>query len=170
MPQITFEYSLDCLRTLPEMFSDFPRNVWRHFPECSATFPRMFSDIPRNVLRHSPECLRTFSGMFGDIPRNVWGHSPDVWRHSLECLWTFPGMFGDIPRNITFPHSPRSVPRSCIPGFIHSHITVVCSTCKTWSITKETPAEHLPLQKQPFADVYKIGIFKNFLRLTRKHP
>ena len=67
---------------------------------------------------HSPEYLATFSGMFGHIPRNVWGHSP-------ECLGAFLGMFGNIPRNVWrhSPHSPRSphsVPRSCIPVFIHS--------------------------------------------------
>ena len=28
------------------------------------------------------------------------------------------------------------------------------------------PAEHLPLQKQPFPDVYKKGLLKNFLKLT----
>ena len=48
------------------------------------------------------------------------------------------------------------------------YITVVCSVYKTWSITNETPAEHLPLQKQPFADVYKKGFLKNFLKLTGK--
>ena len=45
------------------------------------------------------------------------------WQHSPERLRIFPRMFGNIPRNITFPHSPRSlqsVPRSCIPWFIHS--------------------------------------------------
>ena len=73
----------------------------------------MFGYIPRNVWQHSPECLAIFLGMFEDILRKVWRHSP-------KCLATFPGMFGDIPRNITFPHSQRSVPRSCIPGFIHS--------------------------------------------------
>ena len=55
MSQIIFEYSLDCLRTFPEMFNDIPRNVWRHSLECLATFPGMFEDIPRNVWRHSPE-------------------------------------------------------------------------------------------------------------------
>ena len=91
------------------MSGDIPRNVWGHSPECLAPFPEMFGDISRNVWRHSPECLRTFPGMFGDIPRNVWGHS-------LECLATFLGIWHS-------PHSPRfphSVPRSCIPGFIHS--------------------------------------------------
>ena len=79
MLQIIFEYSLDCLRTFPEMFNDIPRNVLGHSPECLATFPGVFEDIPRNAWRHSPECLRTFPGMFGDNPRNVWGHSPEYY-------------------------------------------------------------------------------------------
>ena len=111
MPQIIFEYFLDCLRTFPEMFNDISRNVWRHFPECLRTFPRMFEEISRNIWRHFPESLRTFPGMFEDIPRNVWRHSP-------ECLATY-------PRIKHFPHSPRSphfVPRSCIPGFIYSRL------------------------------------------------
>ena len=95
------------------MFGDIPQNVWGHFPECSTPFAGMFGYIPRNVRQNSPECLAIFLGMFEDILRKVWRHSP-------KCLATFPGMFGDIPRNITFPHSQRSVPRSCIPGFIHS--------------------------------------------------
>ena len=77
MPQIIFEYFLDCLRTFPEMFNDISRNVWRHFPECLRTFPRMFEEISRNIWRHFPECLRTFPRMFGDIPRNVWRHTPE---------------------------------------------------------------------------------------------
>ena len=83
-----------------------------------ASFPGMFGDIPRNVWGHSLECLTRFPGIFGDIPRNVWRHSP-------ECLASFPGMFGEIPGLQHSPHSPRSphfVPRSCIPGFIHSHV------------------------------------------------
>ena len=77
-----------------------------HSPEYLATFSGMFGHIP---------CLTTFPGMVEDIPRNVGGHSS-------ECLATFPGMFGDILRNVWqhSPHSPHSVPRSCIPVFIHS--------------------------------------------------
>ena len=45
----------------------------------------------------------------------------------------------------------------------------MCSVYETLSITKETPAEHLPLQKQPFEDIYKKGVLKNFLRLTGKN-
>ena len=67
---IIFEYSLDFLRTFPEMFGDILRNIWRHSPECLATFPGIF-DIPRNIWRHSPECLVTFPRIFGDIPRNI---------------------------------------------------------------------------------------------------
>ena len=66
----------------------------RHSLEHLRTFPGMFG--------HSPECLRTFPGMFGDIPWNVWWQSPEY----------------NIP-----PHSsrsPHSVPRPCIPVFIHS--------------------------------------------------
>ena len=87
-----------------------------HSPECLVIFPRMFEGIPRNVRLRSSECLAIFPGMFDNICRNVW-------RYSSESLRTFPRIFGDIPRNITFPHSQRflhSVPRSCIPGFIHS--------------------------------------------------
>ena len=53
--------------------------------------------------------------------------------------------------------------------FVPWYIKVVCSAYKTWSIAKETPAEHLPLQKQSFADIYKKGLLKNFLKLTEKH-
>ena len=64
-PKIILEYSLDCLRTFPEIFNDIPRNVWRHFSECLGTFPGMFEDIPRNVLA-------TFSGIwyFPHSPRS----------------------------------------------------------------------------------------------------
>ena len=89
--------------------SSYKLNLATQHEEC-------LKNVPRNVWRHSPKCFTTFLGMFGDIPQNVL-------RHSMECLGTFPGMFCDIPRNITFPHSPRSphsVPRSCIPVFIHS--------------------------------------------------
>ena len=86
----------------------FPRNVWRHSPEYLATFLGMFEDIPRNVWRTS-ECLRTFPGMFEGIPLNVW-------PHSSECLRTFPR----IQHSPYSSRSPHSVPRSCIPGFIHS--------------------------------------------------
>ena len=55
------------------------------------------------------------------------------------------------------------------PGIIVPwYITVVCSVYNTWSITKETPAEYLPLQKQPLADVYKKGLLYNFF--YRKTP
>ena len=138
-------HSLEYLRTFPGMFGNIPQNVLRHSLEYLVRFPSMFYDIPWNIWQHSLECLGTFPGMFGDIPRNVWGHSSEclvtfprmfgdipwnVWGHSLECLGTFPGMFGDIPRNVWWhspeydipPHSLRSshsVPRSCIPIFIH---------------------------------------------------
>ena len=106
IPRNRWWYSPEYLGPFSGMFEDIPRNVWRHF---------------RNIWRHSSECLATFPGIFGDIPRNVW-------RHSLEYLATFPGMFGDIPRNITFPlfpHSPHSVPRSCIPDYIHSRYSPI---------------------------------------------
>ena len=54
------------------------------------------------------------------------------------------------------------------PGIIVPwYITVVCSVYNTWSITKETPAEYLPLQKQPFADVIKKVFFR--ISFTGKH-
>ena len=128
-------YSPECLATFAGMLGYIPRNVWRYSPECLVTFPGMFDNIPgmfgyvpRNVWRYSPEFLSKFPGMFSNIP---W----IFWRHSSECLSTFPGMFGDIPWNVWqhfpeclttlpgikhSPHSPRSIPRSCIPGFIHS--------------------------------------------------
>ena len=37
------------------------------------------------------------------------------------------------------------------------------------ALRKETPAKDLALQKQPFPDVYKKDILKNFLKLTGKH-
>ena len=77
--------------------------------ECFTTCHRLFSNILWIFRGHSPECLATFPGIFGDIPRNVW-------RHSLTCLATFPG----IQHSPYSPRSPHSVPRSCIPGFIHS--------------------------------------------------
>ena len=51
--------------------------------------------------------------MFGDIPWNIWGHSP-------ECLVILPGTW----HSPHFPRSPHSVPRSCIPDFIHSQILI----------------------------------------------
>ena len=36
-------------------------------------------------------------------------------------------------------------------------------------LRKETPAKDLALQKQPFPDVYKKDLLKNFLKLTGKH-
>ena len=89
-----------------------PQNLWWYSPECLelfTTFRGMFGDIPQNDWWHSPEYLATFPGIFGDIPRNVWRHSP-------TCLATFPG----IQHSPYSPRSPHSVPRSCIPGFIHS--------------------------------------------------
>ena len=59
-------------------------------------FHSMFYKMPQIFFEYSLDCLRTFRKMFNDISRNVWRHSP----HSLR--------------------SPHSVPRSCIPGFIHS--------------------------------------------------
>ena len=82
----------------------------RHSPEYLRTFPGIYEDIPRNVWRHSPECFTILPGMFVDIPRNVWGHSS-------EYLATFP----EIKHSPHSPRSPHSVPRSCIPVFIHSH-------------------------------------------------
>ena len=37
------------------------------------------------------------------------------------------------------------------------------------ALRKEAPAKDLALQKQPFPDVYKIDLFKKFLKLTGKH-
>ena len=51
--------------------------------------------------------------MFDDIPWNIWGHSP-------ECLVILPGTW----HSPHFPRSPHSVPRSCIPDFIHSQILI----------------------------------------------
>ena len=111
MPQIIFVYSLDCLRTFPEMFNDIPRNVWGHSPECLVRFPGIFEDIPRNignipwnVSGHSPECFTTFPGMFGDIPRNVW-------RHSLEY---------NFPPNPRVPRIPFNVPVFLVLYIAHS--------------------------------------------------
>ena len=111
-------YSPECLAIFTEILGDIRQNVWRHSPKCLRTFPGMFEDIPRNVWRYSLEylatlleCLRRLPEMFGDIPRNVWGHSP-------ECLVTFPGI-----KHSTY--SPRSVPRSCIPGFIVVVVVVI---------------------------------------------
>ena len=101
MPQIIFEYSLDCLRTFPGMFGDIARNVWGHSPECLGTYPGIFGNIPRDVWGHSAECMWTFSGIFEDIPWNIWGHFP-----SPKCLRTFLGMFEDIPQNV-WRHSPE---------------------------------------------------------------
>ena len=98
MPQISFEYSLDCLRTFSGMFCDI-----------LGTFPGMFEDIPE---------------IFGNIPRNVWRHFPEYLGHSSEYFTTFPGMFGDIPQNITFPipHVPRISFQ--VPIFLVLYITV----------------------------------------------
>ena len=100
-----------------------------------ATFPGMFGDISWNVWWHSPGYLATFPGMFDGIHWNIWRHSPESLSTFPECLATFPGMFGDIPRNITFPPFPTfpySVPRSCIPGFIHSHSNDLIHTAFLW--------------------------------------
>ena len=120
------------------------KSVWGHFSECLASLPRMFEDIPRNVWRYPPSRLRSSSGIFEDIPWNVcdniWGHSPEclatfpipcnVWRHSLKSLRTFPRMFGDIHRSSPYSlHSPHSVPRSCIPGFIPKTLYRVPCVC-----------------------------------------
>ena len=40
---------------------------------------------------------------------------------------------------------------------------------KPEALQKETPAKDLALQKQPFQDVYKIGLLKHSLKLTVKH-
>ena len=132
---------------------DIPWSIWGHSPECLVTFPEMFGDILRNVLRHSPEYLATFPRMFCDIPRNVWGHSP-------EYLATFPRMFEEIPRNVWRhspeykipPHSPRSthsVPRSCIPVFIHSPYSG--SYAKVWYLLQTETVETFIKQKLDFS-------------------
>ena len=107
IPGVLGWYYPECLATFPGIFGVIPRNVWRYSPKYLATFAGMFGYIPQNVWGHYPECLAIFPGMFGDIPRNVWGHYP-------KCLATFPGIKHS-------PYSPLSVPRSCIPAFIHCH-------------------------------------------------
>ena len=57
----------------------------------------------------------------------------NVWRHSPECLATFFRMFEDILWNI-WKHFPHSVPRFCIPVFIHSQ-TRVSSTINAQGLT-----------------------------------
>ena len=129
-------HSLEHLRTFPGMFG--------HSPECLRTFPGMFEDIPRNVWRHSPECLRTFPGMFGDIPWNVWWHSPEY----------------NIP-----PHSsrsPHSVPRPCIPVFIHSLY---------FSLHQRNTLYKYNLQRKLIIKEIKIDLhFHLHLILILKHP
>ena len=121
-----------CLRTFLGMFSVITQNFWGHSPECLAISPLMF------------EVIWSSSGIFEDIPwnacDNIWGHSPEclavfpipcnVWRHSLKSLRTFPRMFGDIHRSSPYSlHSPHSVPRSCIPGFIPKTLYRVPCVC-----------------------------------------
>ena len=107
--QYHYVYSLECFNTFRRMFYDMPQHFFQYCLVSWRIFPRMFSDILRNVWQHSSEYLRTFLGMFGDIPWNVWWHSP-------KCLRTFPWR-KHSPHS---PRSPRSVPRSYVPGLIHS--------------------------------------------------
>ena len=149
MPQIIFEYSLDCLRTFSGIFGDIRRNVWRHFTE----FWRHFTEF----WQHSTECLATFHEMLGDIPgkfedipRNVWQHSLEmfgnihwkclatfignVWQHSLECLGAFPRIFYDIPRDV-WQHSLKCL--RTFPGMfgaIPQNITFPHSLCSPHSV------------------------------------
>ena len=48
------------------------KNVWRMFLRkfYDITLPGMFYNIPRNIWRHSPDCLGRLPVMFSDIPRN----------------------------------------------------------------------------------------------------
>ena len=109
------------LTTLPGMFGEIPRNVWRDSEECLRTLSGMFDDIPQNVWWYSQECLMTFPGIFRDIPRNVWRRSPEwlrtfPWRfdkHSPDYLATFRGILGDIPRNV-WRQSPKCL--ATFPG------------------------------------------------------
>ena len=91
------------------MLGGIPWSIWQHSPKYLSTFSGMFDTIPLNVWLHSPEFLTTFSGMFEEIPWNVQQHFP-------ECLVKFPG----ILHSHHSPRSSHSVPRSFIPGFIHS--------------------------------------------------
>ena len=108
------------------------KSVWGHFSECLASLPRMFEDIPRNVWRYPPSRLRSSSGIFEDIPWNVcdniWGHSPEclatfpipcnVWRHSPKSLRTFQNVWWHSPKE-NIPPTP-CVPRipSPVPVFL----------------------------------------------------
>ena len=40
---------------------------------------------------------------------------------------------------------------------------------KPEALRKETPTKDVAIQKQPFPDVYKKGLLKNFLKLPGKH-
>ena len=90
-PSWMFDRILNATLPFTPKIGNIPWNVWRRSPEYLMILPGIFCDIP---------------GMFSNISRNVWGHS-------MECLATF-------PRIQNSPYSPRSVPRSCIPGFMHS--------------------------------------------------
>ena len=102
-------------------FEDIPWNVLQHSAERLRIFPTMFDYISPNVWGDSLVCLRTLPRMFGHILQSIWGYSPDIWGHSLECLCNNPQkvLLHSLDYNI-YPHSPHSVPRSCIPGFIRS--------------------------------------------------
>ena len=92
-----FSGLLNCLATLPVIFTDIPWNVYLYCLECLATFTHVM--------------LVTFAGIFREIPRNARVHSP-------ECLATFPGMFGDIPRNVAQNSLKYNIPLiSRLPSF-----------------------------------------------------
>ena len=52
---------------------------------------------------------------------------------------------------------------------LHSGCTPVYLSVLFIALRKETPTKDLALHKQPFPDVYKKDLVKNFLKLTGKH-
>ena len=76
-------HSLECFNTFHWMFYDMLKNIFQYsldclraLPEYLRTFPRMFGDILWNNWWHSTKCLATFPGIFDDNPQNVWRHFP----------------------------------------------------------------------------------------------
>ena len=113
------------MKAFPDIFLHISQNLLEHCPESSWIFSGIFLSNPRNLLNYSPESFWELPRIFLNICQNLPSHFP-------ESSWTFPGIFSNIPRNVKmitlnpsehFPrslHSPYSVLRSCIPGFINS--------------------------------------------------
>ena len=98
-----------------------------------------------SLLEHSSESSGTFPGILLKIPRNV-------------KIIRFPGILYKIPLNPSehsqrSPHSPHSVPRSCIPGFINSPIL------SNWFDEKEPVKIKIPTCEEKITNEWTWNIY-----------